>query len=63
MAVYFLRTRKERNCDTVEFFPNEVSFPRILLDNFLKQAATDIITILTQPPSLVIPSLKAGDAT
>ena len=27
--------------------PNEVPFLRMLLDDFLKQAATDIITILT----------------
>ena len=29
--------------------------------DFLKQAATDIITILTNPPSTTTPSLEAGD--
>ncbi len=29
--------------------------------NFLKQAATDIITILTRSPSTTTPSLQAGD--
>ena len=63
VTVYFLRIREERNCDTVEFFPNEVLFLRVSLDDFLKQVATDITTILMQPPSSVTPSLKVGDAT
>ncbi len=36
-------------------------FPEIKLDDFLRQVASDIITILTQPPSTTIPSLQAGD--
>jgi len=33
-----------------------------LIDH-LKKAATDLISILSHPPSLTIPSLKAGDPT
>ena len=38
-------------------------FSRVSLDEFLKQAVTNVITILTQPLPLVILSLKAGDVT
>ena len=31
------------------------------MEDILKQAATDTITILTQPPSITTPSLQAGD--
>ena len=58
---YFLRTKTIRDCDIVTFFPASVLFPKIKLEDFLKQAATDIITILTQPPSTTTPSLQAED--
>ena len=35
-------------------------FPRVQLDNFLRQAAQDIITILTDPPSTKNPTLESG---
>ena len=58
---YFPRTKTVRDCDTVTFFPTTIPFPQVKLDDHLKQAASDIITILTQPPSTTIPSLQAGD--
>ena len=58
---YFPRSRAVRDCDTVTFFPKVVPFPEVSLTDFLKQSATDIITILTQPPAPNIPSLQAGD--
>ena len=58
---YFLRTKTVRDCDAVTFSPTSVLFPQIKLKDFLKQAATDIIIILTQPPSATTPSLQAGD--
>ena len=58
---YFPRTRSTRDCDTVDFFPTTVPFPQVTVTDFLKQAASDISTILTQPPSTNIPTLKAGD--
>ena len=36
VTVYFPRIREERNCNMVEFIPNEVLFLRVLLDEFLK---------------------------
>ena len=48
---------------TVTFFPHYIPFPRVDLEDFLRQAATDIIHILTQPPKFNGPVLKAGDTT
>ena len=47
---YFPRTRTTRDCDTVTFFPTTVPFSGVKLGDFLQQAASDIIAILTQPP-------------
>ena len=58
---YFPRTRSIRDCDTVAFLSTTVPFLEIKLDDFLRQAASDIITILTQPPSTSVPSLHVGD--
>ena len=44
-----------------QFFPHDIPFPAITTDDYLKQAAEDIITILTAPPSPTTPSLSAGD--
>ena len=49
--------------NTVTFFPRDIPIPKVGLDNFLRQAATDIITILTSPPSTTTPSLEVGDPT
>ena len=57
---YFLRTAV-RDCDTVSFFPTTVTFSDIKLPDFFRQTASDILTILTQPPSTTTPSLAAGD--
>ena len=58
---YFSRTKTVRDCDTVTFFPTTFPFPQVKLDNFSRQAAGDIISILTQIPSTTSPSLKVGD--
>ena len=58
---YFPKTRSTRVCETVTFFPHEIPFPQVRLQDHLKQAAEDIITILTQPPKNTVPSLRAGD--
>ena len=61
--MFFPSTRAERDVDTVTFFPTVVPFPKVSTDDFLRQAATDIITILTEPPSSTTPTLEAGDST
>ena len=45
------------------FFPKQMPFPTINLDVFLRQAATDIISLLTNPVSTTTLSLQAGDET
>ena len=52
-----------RDCDTVEVFPHSVSFPKLKRKDHLKQATTDIVALLTQPPSSTVPALKEGDPT
>ena len=63
IKIYFPKTRSERDCDTITFFPTVIPYPEVKLEHFLKQAASDIITILTTPPSTTTPSLQAGDTT
>ena len=47
--------------DTVTFFPVTVPFPKISIEDFLRQAAEDIVTILKDPPSTTTLSLQVGD--
>ena len=49
------------NAATVVFFPKQIDFPAVKMDNFLMQAAEYIITILTNPPAPTFPSPEAGD--
>ena len=61
--VYFPKTRTVRNVDTVKFISSTITLPIITIDEYLKQAASDIIDILKNPPSTMIPTLQAGDTT
>ena len=57
---YFPGKRTTRHVDTVEFFPHRIPFPQVKLEDFLTQAASDIVTLLTNPPNTSFPSLDAG---
>ena len=57
------RTRTEVNTDTVVFIPQKIEFPKVTTEDFLRQAAADIISLLTHPPPSTVPSLQGGDAT
>ena len=61
VTCYFPRTRATRVCETVTFLPHDIPFPQVTMADHLRQAASDIVTILTSPPSPTTPSLKAGD--
>ena len=63
ISCYFPRTRTVRQCDTVTYFPTIIPFPKVGLSDFLRQAAKDIVTILTHPPANTIPTLEQGSAT
>ena len=58
---YLPETRSERICDTVKFLPNVIPIPKTNIDDYLRQSAQDIITILSAPPSTTALSLSAGD--
>ena len=60
---YFPKTRSQRDVDTVTFSPKVVTFPAVKTEDFPKQAALDIISILTRPPSSTNVKLEAGDET
>ena len=42
-------TRGTRNADTAKFFPQQITFPKITTEQYLKQAVTDILAILQSP--------------
>ena len=51
------------NSNTVVFFPKQINFPAVKIDDFLTQSAEDIIPILTNPPAPTFTSLESGDET
>ena len=60
---FFPPTRSVRDVDTVTYFSRDITIPKVNLDELLRQAATDISTILTVPHSKPPPSLQTGDPT
>ena len=36
IKVFFTKTRSERDCDTITFFPTAIPYPEVNLDNFLR---------------------------
>ena len=55
-------TNTIRHCDTVEFFPHATPIPELTTDSYLRQAASDIVHLLKNKPSIV-PSLAGGTPT
>ncbi len=54
------QTGREKDADTVEFFPHKIPFPIQTTESCLRQAATDIVELLRKrKPSY--PSLQYGD--
>jgi hypothetical protein len=62
MKCYKPPSGRERDVDTLKFFPKNIPFPNISTADYLKQAATDIIALLTEPSSN-LPYLQYSDAT
>ena len=63
IKLYFPATRSEKYNGTVTFFPKLIKFPEINFNFFLRLATTNIITLITVPPSTTTLSLEAGDET
>jgi hypothetical protein len=59
---YLPTTSRERDVDTLQFFPKQIPFPTTSTEDYLKQAASDILAILQKPPT-TLPYLAYGDAT
>jgi hypothetical protein len=59
---YIPSSARERDVDTLKFFPKTVPFPNISTEDYLKQAASDILSILQKSPT-TLPYLVYGDAT
>ena len=49
--------------DTIVFIPHAILIPTVAIDNFLHQAASDIINMLTQPPPLLPTIYQLGNKT
>ena len=56
-------TRTEIVTDTLVFIPHTIAIPTITTDKFLTQAESNIITLLTCPPSNIPSTLQIGDST
>ena len=61
LTYYFPRKKIERQVDTVNFFPTVIPFPKVKIEDFLRQDVNAIIKNLTDPPSTTTPSLQAGN--
>ena len=51
------------NADNVVFFPKQINFPAVKIDDFLTRAEEDIIKILANTPEPTVPILEAGNET
>ena len=60
---YISTTRAEVNTYTVVFFSKYIDFPAVKIDDFLTQAAENIIKVLKNPPAPIVPSFEAGYET
>ena len=47
--------------DTVRYFPTVINFPKVSLTDHLRQARSDIISVLTNSPSQISLDLELGD--
>ena len=56
-------TKKEKICDSVKFLPHKIKFPQVSLQDYLRQAATDIVSLLQTPEITTRLSLKYGNPT
>ena len=61
MACFIPTTSTVVHANTVEFFPKHIPFPAVKMEDFLRQATSDILAILQKPST--VPSLQCGDDT
>lgn len=57
-------TKAVRDADTVIFYPETIPFPKVSIEDHLRQASEDIVRILSDPKSIpMFPTLQLGDPT
>ena len=56
-------TKQERICDSVQFLPHKIPFPKVTIEDYIKQSVTDLVRLLQAPSSTTSPHLKYGDST
>ena len=61
--VFSPRTRSVRPVDTVQFFSTVLKVPKMVLEDYLHQAGSDIVALLTNPPSSTVLDPKEGNST
>ena len=59
VSVYFPATQSLRQVDTVRYFSTVIPFPKTLLEDHFRQASSNIVSILLNPPSQVTPNLQS----
>ena len=59
---YFPQTNRERDVDTVKFFPTTIPFPATSTEDYLRQSLEDILALL-QKKTASFPFLQSGDDT
>jgi len=63
MKCFLPQTRAEIDTDTIAFIPHNIPIPEMRVEDFLRQAASDIVTLLTRPSKHTTPTLTLGDET
>ena len=58
---YIPRTRSTIDSDAIEFFSRAIPFPAVSLTDYLKQSATDIVSIIKNQHSTTFPALQSGN--
>ena len=62
MQCFMPQKRSDINVDTLVFIPYVIPIPSTTVEDFIRQATGDIIT-LTNPPKSTTPILQLGDTT
>ena len=52
VSAYIPHTGQERICDTVKFLPEKIPFPQVTTQDYLKNAAQEILELLKNPKNL-----------
>jgi hypothetical protein len=63
LRCYLPQTRTEVDTDTLSFIPHTIPIPETNIEDFIRQAMSDISVLLTHPPSTSQPVLALGNTT